>query len=334
MGQMDAVYQQQVADFERGRMLLKAQKKLGKAEITQEELERTIADYQLRYQHWLRAVAGKPMFSGLGSARICPPIISQCIDAIAKRAVPRNVGVAHGEWWQGTMGALKRSWLEEKLDYAPGWAFTTGVPLIGQEIGKMDSEEKNECPEWYLRLKNDETSPPHASFLARTTSIVGGPLTVGCIYGPPGKGTHEELHRKGLDGQMRKRNLTMFTSRPEGTVPLDYILDHRTQSGRWMWDPLLFQAANQVQEGTVCLNEFEEQVVLRVGPEEPLNEMWRDTPIAVRYFPSPDELGDYILNTAWERYDKFRRALAKRITNGNGNGAGHNNGNSENTAQP
>jgi hypothetical protein len=321
---MDASYRPQVRQCELESVAAKARKKLGKSKVTTEELDARVSHYEVQHLQYNLKVNGHPGLAGLGSARnvAVGDCTRELIWAIAKVAVPRNLGLFHGDWYAGCMGVYKEAWLSLKRDYMPGWAMTGGVPLKGQELLDLSHEALIAVPEWYRTLKDDALSPPFVSFIARTMAIVANPLTCGCLYSVPGRGTKEEFSRIRLERQMRRHNLTAFSWRTDDGLPPDFCLDQLRRSGTgWVWDHLLDEAAMQVEEGTINAADNDGLFVIRLG--KPNDSRHRDVPLGVKYFETPEEAASFVVTECYNRYRCLKEALAHELEqNGNGNGNG------------
>ena len=307
---MEATYRRQVRNFEQSRMRRKAAEKfeIPESDVTELHIAAMTSHYEAQLLAFFAKSLGKPVIGGFGSSRdevlAKVPGIETTIRAIADAAVQSGIGCAHGDWGCGVMGLYKRLWTEARNAYPDAGAFTIGIPLMGQEVGGTVEES---VPSWYLdeQYRDDLTSPPQVAMIGRCLAILAAGLNLANLYGPPGKGTLEELKRTRLERQMRGKNATIFSWRSDGTLPPDLLIDERRPDGGWIWDSTLEEARMQTGIGTVRPDEFEGEFVLRVGLEEEV----LPSPIKVLYFDTPEDLGAFVVEQACE----VHRALAASI---------------------
>ena len=294
---VDAIYRAQVLAAEKEMMIVRSRRFNKKHEVTDEELQKTIDHFLESYIRFCSDVAGHPVLCYLGSAR--DEAVSaygvKLNRALAKLAVSRNLGISSGDWFHGYMGVPKYLWLKEKMKYDHGWAYSTAVALGGQEITLRESGDLP-LPQWFTdicvednldpkqewkmfttEMREERRSPPHVSFLSRTTSIYFPPQAVGKAYAASGGGTLEELKRFRLSRQMAPRNLTADSWRPASAIPWDFILDEPMAQDQyslpnqdeWAYDFLLAEILMQARKKTLCVEENEGLAIIRVTEEEP-----------------------------------------------------------------
>lgn len=309
MDQLDSAYRAQVHKIEKDRLSELSSKFHGVVSPTQDQIMGTLEHFADARLRWVNKVSGQPMLVGLGSARdnAVTEYGKKNIWAIANLAVSKNLGIVTGKWCRGYMGVYGESFLTVKKDYNRGWAYSSAVPLLGQE---SDPKQLEDAPEWYKVLKEEALSPPHASFVARTPDIVVPPQTLGCLFATPGIGTMEEFWRIVLDRQMKDRNLSMFSWRSEDSIPPKMILDEPLGNQSWKWDFLIMLAEMQVQSQTVSQEDYNSVEILRVGKtvEHP------DSLLRIRYFENPEKLAEHVVSRAWECHVNLKKHIVSSLS--------------------
>lgn len=305
---LDSTYRAQVHAVEKQQLIAKLKEFHGVSKLTRNQKNDMLRRYREARLRWVNKVKGQPVLVGLGSARdaAVTEIGKKNIWEIARIAVQSNLGIMTGKWCRGYMGEYAHSFLHYKQKYEEGWAYSSAVPLLGQE---SDPALLADAPEWYKILREDALSPPHASFVARTPDLIVPAQTLGCLIATPGLGTDEESTRILLDGQMKDRNLSMFSWRSNDSIPPIMILDEPFEDG-WVWDGFLKTKKMQVMKQTVHAEDFANVYILRVGQKVEHS----DSPIRVVYFSDSIKLAEYVVHErAWQCHENLRKHIASEI---------------------
>lgn len=289
MDLISRLYRQQVTRIEHGKLL---------EEHDPEKADAIAQGWQGALDRFFRKTSGYPTAAFYGSCNdvALNPKGEEIMAAIVQALVDANIVCLNGcarVGWMGKVNQLVRA---------------AGARMFHVPLRWANGQSKEARPHEDERGRH--TSPPHATFQTRTTTLqLAGEVLI-ALYNEGGVGTSEERAVNWLAIQLRKWTITAFSDRPDDAIPFQIFIDRKLPNGVWFWDGFLLELSNMLTAQTIKPVDISRFRIVRVGDEDesPVSQLLHaDVRACISEFATAEEAADLVIELAWEVYQALRQ---------------------------